>query len=140
MTDIPPKYCAVCGRRITWRKKWRANWDAVRYCSRSCRHKKLDETDRQLEKGILSLLQRRGPEATIGPGEAARAVAGSQDPARWRALMPAARAAARRLHNRQKVVIMQNGYPVDPSTAKGPIRIKHRLSEGNSGYDGQRPD
>jgi hypothetical protein len=140
MTELSPKHCTVCGRRITWRKKWRTHWDAVRYCSKACRHKKLDETDRQLEKGILSLLQQRGRKATICPGEAARTIAGSQDRDRWRALMPAARNAARRLHNMKKVVIMQKGSPVDPSTAKGPIRIKRRLSEGNSEFDGHRPD
>nr|WP_233158875.1 DUF2256 domain-containing protein [Chromobacterium sp. ASV5] len=25
---------------MSWRKKWRANWDAVRYCSDRCRRGK----------------------------------------------------------------------------------------------------
>jgi hypothetical protein len=29
----PPKSCAVCGRAITWRKKWERDWESVRYCS-----------------------------------------------------------------------------------------------------------
>ena len=126
MANIPTKYCAVCGRKITWRKKWRANWDSVRYCSKACRDKKLDETDRQLEKAILSLLEDRNPAATICPSEAARVVAGGSDTEQWRRLMPAARNAARRLFNQDKVIIMQKGIPVEPSTARGPIRIKRK--------------
>ncbi|WP_369333679.1 DUF2256 domain-containing protein [Corallococcus carmarthensis] len=29
----PPKPCAVCGRAITWRRKWARDWEQVRYCS-----------------------------------------------------------------------------------------------------------
>lgn len=140
MRDIPTKFCDVCGRRITWRNKWRANWDAVRYCSKACRNKKLDETDRQLEKAILALLKNRSPAATICPSEAARMVADSSDPQQWRDLMPAARSAARRLVNQDKVIIMQKGVAVDPSTAKGPIRIKRTQTDRDGGFDGHRPD
>ncbi|WP_089230680.1 DUF2256 domain-containing protein [Tropicimonas sediminicola] len=34
---LPSKICAHCGRPFTWRKKWRRDWDAVRYCSARCR-------------------------------------------------------------------------------------------------------
>ena len=42
----------------------------------------------------------------------------------WRELMEPARSAARRLVAADQVVITQRGVVVDPSTAKGPIRIR----------------
>jgi hypothetical protein len=36
--DRPTKVCAVCGRPFQWRKKWKAVWDQVRYCSERCRN------------------------------------------------------------------------------------------------------
>lgn len=35
--DLPVKVCAVCARPFTWRKKWAANWEQVKYCSDACR-------------------------------------------------------------------------------------------------------
>jgi len=37
--NLPVKTCIVCGRFFTWRKKWAANWDQVKYCSDACRSK-----------------------------------------------------------------------------------------------------
>jgi len=65
-------------------------------------------------------LDARGPGKSICPSEAAKVVAGE---GAWRDLMEPARMAARRLVARDKAVITQGGRPVDPSTAKGPIRI-----------------
>ena len=78
--------------------------------------------DAALERAVLGLLARRGPHATICPSEAARAV----DPLGWRDLMEDARAAARRLVEQGEVEVTQGGQPVDPSTARGPIRIRRR--------------
>ena len=36
-SDLPTKICQVCGRPFTWRKKWRRDWEQVRYCSDRCR-------------------------------------------------------------------------------------------------------
>ena len=36
--DLPSKVCAACGRPFSWRKKWLAVWDEVKYCSDRCRH------------------------------------------------------------------------------------------------------
>jgi hypothetical protein len=119
---MPPedKTCASCGRRIQWRKKWADDWDQVRYCSTACRRHKVDAVDRRLEQTILDLLARRAPSATICPSDAARTV----DPEAWRPLMEPARRAARRLVADGAVVITQGGKVVDPSDAKGPIRIR----------------
>jgi len=117
MHDTSTRHCTVCGRTITWRKKWARNWDAVRYCSASCRSRRRSRTDEELEQAILSLLDRGS--ATICPSEAAKAVS----PDDWRSLMEPARMAARRLSNRGLVEFRQAGRSVDPSTARGPIRI-----------------
>ena len=42
----------------------------------------------------------------------------------WREHMEDSRRAARRLVARGEIVITQNGHIVDPSTAKGPIRLR----------------
>ncbi|MDH3441188.1 MAG: DUF2256 domain-containing protein [Gammaproteobacteria bacterium] len=35
--NLPSKDCATCGRPFQWRRKWRSNWEAVKYCSERCR-------------------------------------------------------------------------------------------------------
>jgi hypothetical protein len=79
--------------------------------------------DRDLEASIRSLLDRRAAAATICPSEAARLVGGDDG---WRELMEPARRAARRLVASGEVEITQGGRVVDPSTARGPIRIRRR--------------
>ena len=119
-SPLPSKPCVVCGREITWRKKWERDWDNVRYCGDKCRRAGVSATDTALEAAILSLLAPRAGSATICPSEAARLVS----PTGWETLMEPARSAARRLVAQGKVVITQRGSVVDPSYAKGPIRIR----------------
>jgi hypothetical protein len=76
--------------------------------------------DLQLETAILELLAARAATSTICPSDAARAV-GDEN---WRDLMEPARKAARRLVDAGEVEITQGGSVVEPSTAKGPIRIR----------------
>lgn len=136
------KVCRSCGRRIEWRAAWAKKWDDVAYCSDACRARKVRPIDRELEESIRRLLGERAATATICPSEAARAVAAQQaswarrandaDPGApgdasdeaWRELMEPARRAARRLVAAGEVEITQGGRVVDPSTAKGPIRIR----------------
>lgn len=113
------KICAKCGRRFAWRAKWSKSWDQVRFCSTRCRRERLTAVDRALEDAIVSLLMKRRGK-TICPSEAARHV----DAEGWQALMEPARQAARRLVAAGKSEILQGGRRVDPSTAKGPIRIR----------------
>jgi hypothetical protein len=119
--DVPTKTCVSCGRTIEWRKKWERNWDDVRYCSDACRRHGVTDVDRRLEASIQGLLSTRS--GTICPSDAARAV-GTEDG--WRDLMEPARRAARRLVAAGEVEITQGGRVVDPSTAKGPIRIRRK--------------
>ncbi len=123
MSTPEPKTCASCGRTIEWRKKWERDWEQVRYCSTSCRRHGVTATDRALEETILDLLDKRARGKTICPSDAARAVGPAEDDG-WRELMEPARRAARRLVADGTVEITQQGRVVDPSTAKGPIRIR----------------
>ncbi len=111
------KTCVSCGRRMEWRAKWAANWAEVRYCSAACRRRGVTPTDQELEAKILSLL---AAAPTIYPSDAARAVGGDD----WSRLEEPARRAARRLVAAGEVQITQAGSVVDPSTAKGPFRIR----------------
>jgi len=122
------KTCAACGRRFEWRKKWERDWEHVRYCSKRCRTAGLRPVDQELEAAIESLLDERSAAATICPSEAARRV-GGDEAEDWRPLMEPARQAARRLVAAGAVEITQKGRVVDPSTAKGPIRIRRAQSK-----------
>lgn len=71
------------------------------------------------EDDILQLLEKRGADKTICPSEVLT------DSEKQNSLkMEEVRQAARRLVNQGKIVITQKGQVVDPSTAKGPIRLK----------------
>jgi hypothetical protein len=83
-------------------------------------HASATSRDTELEATIAALLDQRGAGKTICPSDAARAIGGDS----WRDLMEPARQAARRMVARGEVVITQHGQVVDPSTAKGPIRIR----------------
>lgn len=39
-SGLPSKTCEVCGLPFNWRKKWKKNWDEVKYCSERCRKNK----------------------------------------------------------------------------------------------------
>ena len=124
--SAPTKPCATCGRTIVWRKKWERDWDGVRYCSERCRRSRPSDVDAALEASVLTLLDARAHGATICPSEAARAVGGED----WRPLMEPARSAARRLVAAGRVEITQGGRVVDPSTARGPIRVRRHGDSG----------
>jgi hypothetical protein len=78
-----------------------------------------DSDPATIAAAILDLAHARGPGKTICPSEAARRL----DPDAWRALMPAVREAAARLQDQGRITVTQRGRPVDPRTAKGPIRL-----------------
>lgn len=109
------KTCAACGRRMPSSAAPEAKW-----CSRACRKYGVDATDRALEQRIDELLAARARTSSICPSEVAR----SLDADDWHDLMEPARRAARRMVARGEVEITQGGVVVDPSTAKGPIRIR----------------
>lgn len=81
-----------------------------------------DADDRtRVEAAVRALAHRRGPDKTICPSDAARAVGGD----RWRNLVPVARDAARDLAVAGTVVVTQRGSELDPAGSwKGPVRIR----------------
>ena len=69
---------------------------------------------------ILDLLADRGPEKTICPSEAARALAGSKD---FRPYMDPVRDAAAKLAQAGRIEVTQKGEPVKIGEVRGPIRL-----------------
>lgn len=112
--------CQTCGRTMSPRASWTRRDQVPKYCSDGCRRHKPGPADRALEAQLLTLLAARPRGATICPSEAARAL----HPDDWRDRMEATRQAARRLVAAGKVEITQGGRVVDPSTARGPIRVR----------------
>lgn len=110
------KICEVCGREIEYRKKWAKTFDQIKYCSEKCRRNK-NKTN--YEHQILDLLKVRGADKTICPSEIL-----PDDQKQNKEMMEAVRASARLLVSQGLIVITQKGQIVDPSTAKGPIRLK----------------
>jgi hypothetical protein len=77
----------------------------------------------RVEAAIAALARHRGPDKSICPSDAARAVGGTE----WRDLMDEAREAARRLAMRGRVQVTGRGHVLDPDAEwSGPIRIRIR--------------
>lgn len=72
-----------------------------------------------IERIIMKLLESRHPK-TACPSEIARLAA----PDDWRLWMPAVREAALALERRGRIDVTQRGKRVDPTTARGPIRLR----------------
>jgi len=119
-SELPSKTCCVCSRTIQWRKKWERNWAEVKYCSQACRRAARRGVDQRAEQAILDRLASRRRGASICPSEVARELYGEA----WREHMESVRSAARRLVAQGRLEITQRGQVVDPSTAKGPIRLR----------------
>lgn len=119
------KTCGRCGRRFAWRPRWARSWASIKYCSALCREKPLRASDLALEAAIMELAGRRAHDKTLCPSEASRQVFGA-DVGIGADAMQRARAAARRLVAAGRLDILQGGRIVDPSTAKGPIRLRAR--------------
>ena len=74
-------------------------------------------SDEAIEAELLRLARIRP--TTFCPSEAARGL--SED---WRPLMPEVRRVASRLRAEGRLAATQGGAPVDPATARGPIRLR----------------
>ena len=72
---------------------------------------------------LMDLAHRRGRGKSFCPSEAARTLATD-----WRPLMTPIRRAAGALMREGHLIATQKGHPVDPETAKGPIRLALRRS------------
>lgn len=76
---------------------------------------------------ILKQVQQRGPNKSICPSEVARSLGGET----WRSLMPLVREVGADLAKSGAIVVTQKGIPVDPQTARGPIRFKQARNQEN---------
>jgi hypothetical protein len=74
--------------------------------------------DARIAAALRDLAARRGPGRSFCPSEAARALA-----AEWRPLLPEVRRVAADLQRRGELQAYQRGLPVDPASARGPIRL-----------------
>jgi hypothetical protein len=74
-------------------------------------------TDAEIADTLLALAAERGQGKTFCPSEAARRLADD-----WRPLMPEVRRVAATL----PLIATRKGTPVDPVSAKGPIRLALR--------------
>jgi Protein of unknown function (DUF3253) len=72
------------------------------------------------EQTILDLIADRGPDKTICPSEAARALAGEDD---FRPYMDPVREIAARLAKEGRIEVTQKGEPVTIGEVRGPIRL-----------------
>ena len=79
-------------------------------------------SDDDITTCILDLATERGPDKTICPSEAARALVGP-DPEIWGRLMPRIRRSAIGLMKEGRIVIRRKGRPVDPDDFRGIYRI-----------------
>jgi hypothetical protein len=81
-------------------------------------HAPLGVPPEAIAAAILHAAAARGPDKSVCPSEVARTL----DPARWRALMPAVRAAALELARDGRIRITRRGRALD-----GPLRGAIRL-------------
>ena len=82
--------------------------------------------DERIAAVIFELLDKRAPDATICPSDAARALEG--DEFAWRALMPEIRRVAAALAQAGLLRVTAHGEDVDALHARGPIRLAGPLS------------
>lgn len=108
-------HCQTCGRP---ERQW-AEESGGDFCSEECRERAPGALGREVEETILELVDERGPEKTICPSEAARAV----DEEEWRDRMEEIRRAAGRLRARGELEVTRGGEPVEPWDPGGPIRL-----------------
>ena len=80
---------------------------------------------RDPRRTILRLVAERGPDKTICPSEAARAIGGAE----WREAMPAIHAAAKALAEEGAVELRQGGAPCGTEGIVGPYRIAARVAD-----------
>jgi hypothetical protein len=74
--------------------------------------------ERAVEAAILELVATAGPGKSISPSEAAQALGPD-----WRAKLTAVRRAAQRLAEAGRIDILRKGKRVEPSEAKGVVRL-----------------
>lgn len=76
------------------------------------------------EQIILDVLAARGPQKSICPTDAARALAGNPPDESWRRSLAPVKLAAQRLARAGKIEVLRKGKPIDPEVLHGVIRLR----------------
>ena len=115
------KSCAVCGRKIEWRKKWEKDWASVRYCSERCRGRRssVKKEGALFEAAILTLLSGRANGYSVREEDALPTGREADEEGREKV-----REAARRLAGEGKIEILQGGRRVSPFAFSGAIELR----------------
>ncbi len=79
---------------------------------------------------ILALLAARGPDKSICPSEAARALAGEAAGEAWRGQLGLVRRVALRLAAEGRIDVLRKGKPVATADVKGVIRLRIKALDG----------
>ncbi len=87
----------------------------------------MNPTKQEIEATILALVEACGPDKSICPSDAARALA----PA-WQPLLGPVRRAAIDLARAGRIHILRKGKPIDPAETRGVIRLRLRPPEVSS--------
>jgi hypothetical protein len=74
---------------------------------------------REIEAGILQLIEEYGAGRSVSPGDVARSLA-----ADWRPLLGPVRRAAVRLARKGQIEIVRKGRPIAPDDIRGVIRLR----------------
>lgn len=119
----PGPHCFSCGRPFELNHRRGGDGNLVKYCSKGCRSKKL-EKNTELEDALLSMIKERSPKS-ICPSDFARSYF---DEDRWKDQMETVRCAARRLAQKEEIVVTQKGMEVGSLNFKGPIRLELKKS------------
>ena len=80
---------------------------------------------------ILHLVDARGPDKSICPSEAARALAEAKGAVgdEWQSLLGDVRQAAVNLAQAGRIEILRKGKPIDPGSVRGVVRLRVRRAE-----------
>ena len=112
------KYCATCGRRFQWRRKWARDWASVKYCSKGCRSRPLLARTEQVEASIIDYLAVRS--GFVDSPSLFRHLKSCHSDATDEIM----KSAARHLAHRGQLSWYQRGRRVDPSTCAGVFLVK----------------
>ncbi len=75
----------------------------------------------EVARAILALVDARGPDRSICPSEAARALASGDA---WRGRLGEVRREAVRLAREGRIAILRKGKPIDPDEIRGVVRLR----------------
>jgi hypothetical protein len=78
-------------------------------------------SDAAIKTAIMAAVSARGPQSSICPSDAARALLGD---GRWQTLMPSVRRAAIALAQQGAIEITRKGKPVDLNDFRGVYRLR----------------